>query len=417
MLLSGFTFIRNAIKFDFPIRECVESMLPIVDELVINVGRSEDGTEDVIEEIRSEHPAKIKLVNSVWDDSKTKDGLVLSEQTNIALDACKGRWALYLQSDEALHEAELPFIRKSVETADAIEEKPEAFRFRYLHFYGGYTLIQRPWNWYPSDIRIVRTDVGARSFGDAQTFKGHGNRDLKARLLDAHIFHYGHARAPEKMLTKIHYFHRFWHGDQHGKKTSAAYRLKWKDLVWYWGTHPKVYDRRVKEGKAWSPKPSDFADAHWSTVVVAYSPKNPEQTALAQLLKERLQREKVNVVLTSTVGGWLRFVYTKWIARHRNALIDLNAAGRGLVPFLFRACGSWTAFSHRIAHVPSGRLSSLRQRFFHAVHWATHEDDAGFKVPRQLWANQLLNWLGFLNSFGKITESPILEKTIDKENT
>jgi hypothetical protein len=44
MNVSGFTFIRNAIKYDFPIIEVVTSALPIADEFVVNIGRSEDDT-------------------------------------------------------------------------------------------------------------------------------------------------------------------------------------------------------------------------------------------------------------------------------------------------------------------------------------------------------------------------------------
>ena len=59
MKVSGFSFIRNAIQYDFPIVEAVNSVLPIVDEFVVNVGRSDDDTLGLIESIGSE---KIRIV-------------------------------------------------------------------------------------------------------------------------------------------------------------------------------------------------------------------------------------------------------------------------------------------------------------------------------------------------------------------
>ncbi|GEM_PF-176568 len=396
MLLSGFTFIRNAIKFDFPIRECVESMLPIVDELVINVGKSEDGTEDLMRQLQAANPSKIKLHFNTWDDQQTKDGLVLSVQTNLALAHCRGRWALYLQGDEALHESELRAIREAVEKADglAVNDQPEAFELRYLHFYGGYSLIQQPWNWYPTEIRIIRRDSGAQSFGDAQTFRRSNGDKLSTQLLDAHVFHYGHARAPETMARKNHYFHRFWHGDGHGKKTNEAYPIDLRNLVWYWGTHPAVYAERIRLGVAWSPTPKSVIAPHWETVSVVYSKKDTKQVLLAETLARELRHRGHSVKLICSTFSWLKSVYTTWISRHRNALIDLNTTHRGILWFPCWAGDALFAYSLRIAHAPDGRLSKFRKTFFNSVHWGHHENKNGFAVPEAKWPEQLLKYLG-----------------------
>ena len=101
MKVSGFSICRNAVKFDYPVVEAIRSALPIVDEFVVNVGRSDDGTLDLIRSIGSD---KIRIVETVWDDSMKKDGLLFSHETNKALARCSGDWALYLQADEVLHE-------------------------------------------------------------------------------------------------------------------------------------------------------------------------------------------------------------------------------------------------------------------------------------------------------------------------
>ena len=51
MIISGFTFCRNVEKLDYPFVESIRSILPIVDEMIINVGDSEDHTLERIKEI------------------------------------------------------------------------------------------------------------------------------------------------------------------------------------------------------------------------------------------------------------------------------------------------------------------------------------------------------------------------------
>jgi hypothetical protein len=51
MKVVGFSFIRNAVKFDYPIVESITSILPICDEFIIALGNSDDNTEDLIKSI------------------------------------------------------------------------------------------------------------------------------------------------------------------------------------------------------------------------------------------------------------------------------------------------------------------------------------------------------------------------------
>ena len=79
MKVSGFSFIRNAIKFDYPVVESITSILPVCDEFVIAVGKSEDKTRKLIQSINS---PKIKIIDTVWDDSLSKGGEVLANETS-----------------------------------------------------------------------------------------------------------------------------------------------------------------------------------------------------------------------------------------------------------------------------------------------------------------------------------------------
>jgi hypothetical protein len=44
MFVSGFTIARNVVKADYPIKEAVFSILPLCDEMIIAVGKSDDDT-------------------------------------------------------------------------------------------------------------------------------------------------------------------------------------------------------------------------------------------------------------------------------------------------------------------------------------------------------------------------------------
>src|SRR5580698_1911715 len=103
MKVSGFTIIRNAVTYDFPVVESILSILPLCDELIVSVGNSQDATLDLIKSIAS---PKIKIIESIWDDSIRKGGLLLAKETNKAFDAISSDsdWVIYLQADEVLHE-------------------------------------------------------------------------------------------------------------------------------------------------------------------------------------------------------------------------------------------------------------------------------------------------------------------------
>ena len=66
MGISGFTLVRNATLLDFPVEASLLSLLPVVDELVVNVGESSD---DTLDRIRALDDPRIRVVESVWDPS------------------------------------------------------------------------------------------------------------------------------------------------------------------------------------------------------------------------------------------------------------------------------------------------------------------------------------------------------------
>ena len=164
MKVSGFTFVRNVVKYDYPVVESIRSILPVVDEFIVNVGLCDDGT---LELIRSIGDPKIKIVESVWDETLRKDGLIYAQQTNIALSHCTGDWAFYIQADEVVHEDDLPIIQEAMRRHLG-NPAVKGLLFRYLHFIADYWSTN-PW-FYHKAVRIIRNNGEVESCGDAVGF-------------------------------------------------------------------------------------------------------------------------------------------------------------------------------------------------------------------------------------------------------
>lgn len=265
--ISGFSLVRNGSKFDYPFLESWRSLLPWVSELVLNVGESEDDTLALAEKFaRDEGQGKVRIVQTVWplnDPEKKKSGLILSEQTNIALQACQHDWCFYLQADEVIHEADGPIILKAVQEASK-KVGIEALVFEYRHFYGSFNVVQETRSAYRREVRILKKSSGALSVGDAQSFRKPDGSKLTALLTQARVFHYGWVRTPEAMKEKTKFMDQLYHGEQ---KTGEAephsgsnylYKRFW-GLVEYQGTHPAVMKVRIAEkGWTWNLKDSPF---------------------------------------------------------------------------------------------------------------------------------------------------------------
>ena len=67
MKVSGFTLVKNAVALDFPIEPAIRSILPLCDEVVVNVGRSEDGT---LELVRGIDDPRIRILETDWDQGR-----------------------------------------------------------------------------------------------------------------------------------------------------------------------------------------------------------------------------------------------------------------------------------------------------------------------------------------------------------
>lgn len=254
MKVSGFTFIRNAVKFDFPVVESISSVLPLCDHFVVAVGKSDDGTKDLIQGIGSD---KISMIETEWDETLEKGGEVYAAETDKAFDAIPPEfdWCFYIQGDEVLHEKFIPAVEKAMHE-NLHRKEIDGLLFGYKHFYGTYDYIGKSRKWYRNEIRIVRNDKSIRSYRDAQGFRKKG-RKLVVIPVNAEIFHYGWVRPPVFMQEKINEVKKFYEGIS-GEEASLkagekefSYSGNYDALALFDGTHPKVMHTRITR-KNWN---------------------------------------------------------------------------------------------------------------------------------------------------------------------
>jgi len=246
MKVAGFTFIRNAVKNDYPIVEAITSILPVCDEFIVALGNSDDETEKLIRGINS---PKIKIINTVWDDNIREGGAVFAAETDKAFLSISPDvdWAFYIQGDECVHGQYLPVIKKEMED-NLNNSNIEGLLFKYRHFYGSYDYYGHSRRWYRREIRIVRNNKAVHSYRDAQGFRWNG-RKIKVKLIDAYIYHYGWVKPPEGLKSKLRNFNLFYHDDEWLQQNlPETFEFDYENadrLIHFTGTHPAVMQPRI----------------------------------------------------------------------------------------------------------------------------------------------------------------------------
>jgi hypothetical protein len=247
--VTGFTIIKNAIKFDFPVREAILSILPVCDEILVAVGDCNDGTREMINAIS---PGKIKIIDTVWNKELNLNGAVLADETNKAFQAISkdSDWCFYIQGDEVLHEKYYETVRNAMQQWKD-DKRVDGLLFKYLHFYGSYDYVGVSSKWYRNEIRIIRNDKNIYSYQDAQGFRKGNDEKLNVRSLDAYIYHYGWVREPGAMNNKLENTKNFWGGvtlDPSETVYTGSFDYSQIDaLENFKGTHPAVMKERIKK--------------------------------------------------------------------------------------------------------------------------------------------------------------------------
>jgi hypothetical protein len=248
MFISGFTIIKNAVINDYPVVEAIRSILPIVDEMVVLCGDSNDDTKKLIESINN---PKIKIFDSVWDRSLRKGGEVLADETNKAFQLInpEADWAFYIQADEAVHEKYYSAILEACSKYKD-NESVQGLLFKYLHFYGTYDYVGDSRKWYGKEIRIIRNNKKITAYRDAQGFRIN-NKKLPVKQIEAYIYHYGWVKSPAYMMHKQRHISQYWGNEgEVPMEVDPSHYFNFSEfdsLAKFSGTHPSVMKGRIEK--------------------------------------------------------------------------------------------------------------------------------------------------------------------------
>jgi len=277
MKVSGFTFVRNAIILDYPVEQSIRSVLPLVDDFVVAVGRSDDDTLDLIRKI---DPEKIKIIETEWDENLRREGKVLADETNKAFRAVPedSDWAFYIQADEVIHEDDYENIRRAMQRYQDCPQV-DGLLFDYIHFYGSYDWVGAAYSWYRHEVRIIRNDKNIYSYRDAQGFRKHNGQKLRVVPAGARIFHYGWVRDPRAMERKQRIFTDFWNEEGNTRpdmqtERSFDYGAEQRTLIPFKGRHPRIMQERIRQ-KNWPfQPPAGYQQWHWKDRLKAWVEKH-----------------------------------------------------------------------------------------------------------------------------------------------
>ena len=287
MKLSGFTFVRDAVRGEYPVVESISSILPIVDEFIVNVGLpDDDGTTDLI---RSIDDPKIKIIQNQWNPNLNQNGYVFAQQTNIALFNCMGKWAFYLQSDEVVHEDDLPLIMDYIDRYRD-DDRVDGLVLKQLNFWGDFkTIISVYPKWERRRCWIVKPHRFILSAGDAARFTVHPKFKERGRLLravetEARLFHYHGIKSKKGMESKNQSARQYWGEERISIRDMDFYQLYPRQFVSeYRGSHPKVMTELIQN----HPISIDLASPQWRTALTPKEKKQWRRHKFFQYLPEK----------------------------------------------------------------------------------------------------------------------------------
>jgi len=243
MKVSAFTFIKNGQLLGYPFVQSIKSILPIVDEFIVNVGASED---DTLAQIQAINDPKIRIIQSIWNEQMQDRGYVYGQQKMIAQFNCTGDWAFYIEGDEVYHEDDLDKITQSMDQY-VDDPKVEALVFDFIHFYGNANSYLSSPGWYRTEARIIKNSI--RSYAPDGLFwlvldSNKTGRYPRAKHTGAKCYHYGWVRSEEQMSLKTKKISHHWGGQPVNIDYS---QMDQSIIMGFNGQHPKVV-------KDWVPK-------------------------------------------------------------------------------------------------------------------------------------------------------------------
>lgn len=209
--ISGCVAARNSVKFGYPLRECLQALRPICDEVVLAYDlTAEDGTYELAQELRQE--LDLRLVESPWDMTNMEKGLEIGRQSQVAVENARCEWQLCVQQDEAFHEEDKEKIWDLVEFSKSHTiVSPNGFDFIRPYFYGNLHTIRKDWS-----VTITRL-----TYKGTHTYAGFDGQNSKPLVQPVHmdsggiwLFHYSRIGDPTLIAKRVRNVDSFFHPEE-----------------------------------------------------------------------------------------------------------------------------------------------------------------------------------------------------------
>jgi hypothetical protein len=247
ILVSGLTIIRNGVRLNYPFMEAIRSALAICDEYVVVAGDSDDGT---LDRLASLDDPRIRIINTRWSPYTKPQKCLLAQQTNIGLGFCSGRWCLYMQANEVLHEDDLPQLRALMETHvdNPAVEAMLVERLTLWCDYGHYVPVYP--RRYKYTARIVRPNIGTYSIRDGMSFAifdGFSTHGRYPNAIDTGVdlYRYGYVHSVTQQALKFeHAVHKTEASDTANPDFYTQFYPR-QFIAPYSGPHPAVMNDRI----------------------------------------------------------------------------------------------------------------------------------------------------------------------------
>jgi hypothetical protein len=148
--ISAYTYCRNVVEMNYPIQECINSLLPVCDEIIIlDASDKDDGTSQLLKSILSNNSNKIKLYSASVPWTDKNHGVYDGQTKAAARELCTGDILLQIDIDEILednYDKKLENILKETNNLENIE----LLALPVVDYWGGHQKIRidvNPWKW------------------------------------------------------------------------------------------------------------------------------------------------------------------------------------------------------------------------------------------------------------------------------
>lgn len=232
--ISGCTIVRNGVRLGYPLEASIESYAPLCDEIILCWDpTSEDATGDLVRGIARRF-TQITLVESAWDLHNREGGMEIARQTQIAFSHCTRPWTLYVQADEAVHEAGYGEIVMVTQRGDLVGASVERRSFL------GTLDREIPEMRSDAIVRLFRSRHG-RSVGDAMhvAVDGGNGSILKTGVT---FFNYSRLGTDEEVRARSNNLNRFYHDDAFIARLDPDRNKRWRTIQ-FSGSHPSAIER------------------------------------------------------------------------------------------------------------------------------------------------------------------------------